>query len=181
MSKKVGIIAAGALALAVPGVAAPEIAWSRATSPDHAFSVETPCSAEEIDRAKGLPPEIGDGITLPQASRVVCEKDGFLLVAGVVEEPALPKDGSSLFDQFTKSAGSDSTLEGKPRVATINGHRAWLNRQQQGDVVAQTGVIEVSRSTVILGVTGGNRSTLKPDAQIAMIDRFYGSIQVAAK
>jgi hypothetical protein len=176
-----GIFAACALALAAPAIGSEEFAWLRTSSPDHAFSIETPCSIEELAKTKALPSELGGGVNLPQDGRVVCLKEGVLLAAGMVMEPALSKGEPSLFDQVTKSADHDPTAEGTPRLATINGHRAWLNRQQKDDVVAQMAVIEVGRSKIILGVTGGNRSTLKPAEQIAMIDRFYSSIQVAAK
>jgi len=173
------------LALAVPSTAGEQLAWLRTASPDGAFSVETPCSAEEVDRGRALPVDIvGRGINLPVSRRVICPSRNIVLVAGVVEEPRLPKNGPSLFDGLLM-AGKDNPKgnKGTPTITTISGHRAWLNRAQEGGEVAQVGYVEIGHARMIFAHCCGapSRAGVSKDEQVAMIDHFFGSIQVDKK
>jgi hypothetical protein len=173
-----------ALASSVPGLALPvATVWLRAASSDHALSAETPCSFEEVEGFRQLPSDFLKGIILPSQSRIVCAKNGLILLAGVSENSEAEARGSAIFDQLMAFAKADKTAEGAPSLVTIDGHRAFLNRQESNGVVAQTGTIELSRRSIIVAVAGGGQPgvSLTVKEQGDAINRFYGSIKVGGQ
>ena len=173
-----------ALALTAGGsaaFAATADVWARSTPPNGAFSVETPCTASEIDALKNLP---GDAMPMkvePDA-RLVCKKGKILFFAGQAAVGALPAGVTSIFDKIADGVTADTGAEGEPRTLTIDGHRALINRDDSEGPMAQTGIIEVDARTIIVLVAGVEQgSDISLVDQGKMIDRFYGSIRVIAK
>lgn len=170
-----------ALALSASTVArAEDASWTRASAPSRLFSVETPCTLLELERFKALPADVIAGSNLPAEMRVACSKDSVVLVAALVEVDAAETGNTTFFDALMDKAKSDTTAEGVPSRTVIDGRRAFLNRQVEGDVVAQTGFVEAGRNRIVLIITG-----MRPDSGLSIteqgqiIDRFCNSIKVS--
>jgi len=164
-------------AIAAPGQTAET--WVRVAAPDGAFSIETPCSAAEIDELKNA--SAPDDTLNPQ-SRIFCKKANLIFVVGEHDEKELPAGTATLFEAVSARAASDKDVEGTPTLTTIDGKRAFLNRQIQGDVVAQTGVIEVGRKSVVMIIAGfPPNSGLSVEEQGVLIDRFCRSLKFGRK
>ena len=157
--------------------------WLRAKSPDDAFSAETPCSSEELERSgRSLDRHHLQEIHVSIQSLVACQKDGFNLMAGVVQAPVGYARQASLFDEMLAHANDDRTAEGTPSLAMIDGHRAYLRRQESNGLIGQTGFVYLSRTKIIFGVAGGQPAGSSGRKELGeTVDRFFGSIRVTAQ
>ncbi|QIG80516.1 hypothetical protein [Stakelama tenebrarum] len=169
---------AACAALALGGAAhATQDAWLPATAADGAFTVDTPCSSEEIAQFSQFP-DLTPGFRLVPESRVVCKKGGFLMVAGIFAPEGYPEDGPALFDLF------EDMLQKVPGATTIrslvvDGRRTIVNREERDGSVAQTQVIEFGHSRAIMIIGGyGEDDGLAVADQHALVDRFFGSVRV---
>lgn len=173
-----------ALALPVQGVAA-QIAdawtWARAEAGNGVYSIETPCAAAELAEAQAMPIEAFANLKFLPDSRIICLKGDTLLVAGVAEAPDAPADAASAFDTLVATLNSDVSGGSKPVLTTLAGRRAMVNREQKGGKVAQVGIIELSRTQLLILIGGTDDASLSVAAQGEMLDRFYASLKVAAK
>ncbi|HEX4694051.1 hypothetical protein [Sphingomonas sp.] len=157
-------------------------AWTLAAAPNGAFVVETPCAQADIISLRRVPDSAIANVTFAPDSRVICRRGKIMLLAGEVDLPAVPAAGRSFFDQFVESIKGDETAEGTPAATTINGHRAFTNRQVANGVVAQTGFVELSRSKIIMLLAGAEENSGMSVAEQGMIvDRFYASVKVVRK
>ncbi|WP_309753355.1 hypothetical protein [Novosphingobium sp.] len=153
--------------------------WERAIAQDNSFSIETPCSGAVIEQLRKAPPELSKGLILPPQSRVMCATSELAFVAGVIEGPV---GKVSIFDELLSEARADPTAEGTPSLTSINGHRAYLNRQTEGNRVVQAGVVEVSANKIVLLIAGTQSdATLSVEDQNAIIDKFYQSLRISVK
>lgn len=170
-----------ALALAAVPQAAQAAEWTRATDPSGRFSAETLCSAEELSAHATSPEDLGS-IAIPAASRLVCLKDGALMVAGVMEEPTLPTGGKSLFDTISDMVTASKGAEGDPKLGTISGRRSLYNRQEKDGTVALTGFVELSPTQIVMVIVGKDpKAAMTVAEQDAIITRFSQSIEVRGK
>ena len=179
-----GLVAlAATLATPSPAMAqVPAGTWSRAASEDATFSVETPCSAEEIALGRLVPVELAKGLAFAPASRVVCAKNGVLLMVGIQTVPAQDVRDAPFFDQFVKMMKDEKEVDGAPILLDFGGRRAIFNREATPTAVAQTGLIELDRAHVVLVVAGGEVSSAETaTAMGGAIDRFFHSIEVSGK
>ena len=172
----------GLLAAAAPVAAQTSGTWTRLTAPDGAFSVETPCTKSESDATVGTPGPGATALVYGSKARIVCIKDALMFVAAEVAEPALPADSPALFDVVVEQMLGDKTAEGAPASTTIDGRRAYVNRQVQGDDTAQTGLVEIDRTRLVLLLSNVQRTGgAGAPQQRAAIDRFYASLRVTSK
>ena len=113
MRGKLGLVAAGALALAVPAAAADN--WVRVSAPDGSFSVETPCSEAELAFGKTAPDNLLKGLPLTVEHRVYCFKSAdFILGAGAFDVPELPWGTATLFDMISTLVANTKDVMGAP-------------------------------------------------------------------
>ncbi|MEZ0243925.1 MAG: hypothetical protein ACAH11_11155 [Sphingomonas sp.] len=178
----IGAALALGLSLAVPtqGVLAGggEV-WTVAAAPNGAFSVETPCDANEVAGMAYIPEDSLPGVSLDKEKRVICFKDKMMFM-GAVMAPGNPPRGTTVFDMLVESlAGTES--KGKPMQTTIGGRRAMVNRAVEDGVVAQTGFVELNPREIIFLFGGGENDRLSVAAQGAAIDRFFASTKVTAQ
>ncbi len=169
------------LAVAVSVGAAAADVWTRASAPNGAFSAETPCSAQEVEKLRQAPENLGS-VQLPVAGRVMCVNQSAGFTAGEVTADDLPATGPGLFDSIVEQARNDTSAGAKPVATTLNGRRAMVNREASGDTMAQTGFIETGRNKMILIIAGfspGNGLTAAEQGQ--QIDHFFHSIEVNGK
>ncbi len=185
MSFKSMILGLGALAslygvaVANDGVAGDD--WSRFQSPDEAFSVKTPCSAEETlafqamtKDASILPVPIG-----PEA-RVMCLQGETLMFAGIVEVPLAELGDTSLFDLITEDIRKEESQLHDAAARTVDGRRAFTNMEARTDYLAQSGFVEVAHNKVLLSVVGGEITEEYPEAsRRLLVERFIASIEFA--
>ncbi len=159
--------------------ATPDWTWLRTEAPNRAFSAETPCTASEIERLRQTPGDLGR-LQVPAGQRIACLTEGVVFLAGIIEASESEVQTGSLFDQILEQAETDPTKQGVATESTIDGRRAWLNRETREEVVAQTGVVEISRTKILLVISGADESAeLSSSEQAAAIDRFYASIKFA--
>jgi hypothetical protein len=169
----------GVAFVATAALAAPQWSWTRTSSLDAAFSVETPCNEAEVAAAGAGPGKVGM-VQFPEQSRVVCFTSGMVMLAGVIEAPPGEVRENALFDLITGMAASDPDKQGQSRSATVDGRRAWFNRDSAGKMLAQTGMIEIDRSRIVLMIVGGEADgELSLEDQTTAIDRFSSSIKLA--
>jgi hypothetical protein len=170
-----------ALATSSGALASDGDAWARAISPNRVFSVETPCGAAEVAKAQQVPDSaLKMGFT--PRSRVLCRKGKLLFVAGEVRDTRLPAGARSLFDLVSSKTRTDPTAEGVPSSTKTDGRRTFVTRQVDADSLAQTGLVEVNATTIIVVVAGIQAESGLSDAdRAATVDRFFKSIKVAGK
>ncbi len=178
--------AALALGLAVVGpwsgtLAQGEANWSVAAAPNGALTVETPCSASEIAALQSAPPDLIPNLELAPQSRVLCVKDPLIFLVGQVNAEDLPAGTTSLFDALVEQVSADRNASGRPTQTTILGRRAIVNREERDGIVAQTGFIEISRTSAVMLIAGARNSSLGVASQRQAIERFYGSISVSGE
>jgi hypothetical protein len=174
-----GLGFAGAAAGATMGI---DGVWTPAHSPNGLFSVETPCSLSEVAALKGMPGSALPGGNSDPDTRVLCKQGDVLFFAGEIDGGSLPPGTSSLFDLISTQAANDKTAEGTPKVTTIDGRRAWINRQEEDGALAQTGFVEVGRTKIILLLAGvQGKVSLSVKQQGDAIDRFYSSVKVTGQ
>lgn len=182
IAKLIGTACGLALTLAAPSgalAAAAELVWGRAVAPNGDFSIETVCTEPEIAASANMPNPLK--LTFVPQSRVVCAKEGLLLMAASWEMAKLPAGGGTLYDVLWAQIESTSEGEARPVQTTINGRRAITNRAKDGDVLAQTGFIEIGPKRLIVLVAGGQGSKLSFDEQGRVIDRFFASTKVMSQ
>ena len=156
--------------------------WAIAPSANGMFSVETPCTEAEVVGFRSLPDEMVPELKFIPGSRVVCRRGQVILVAAEVGDPDYPKTGLSVFDSIVEQAKGDKTAEGTPTITTLNGRRAFVNRQEKDAMLAQTGFVEIDRGRIIMLIAGVQAdSGLSVKDQGALIDRFYSSVKVTGK
>ena len=152
-------------------------AWVRATSLDGYVSAETPCSLQQIASLNRSPPTAVGAFQLAPNARVVCADRNFIAFVGWIEDTA--QSESSAFDQMLRSGPMVDSSGSAIQVISLNGRRAVFNRNVQQGIVAQTSIIEVSHTRLIVAVAGGlPNSELSITAQNALVDHFVNSIQV---
>ena len=153
--------------------------WERAIAQDKSFSIETPCTTGVVEQLRQAPADLLKGVSLPPQSRVACATSQLILVAGAVEGRS---GKTSMFDLAVSDARADPTAEGSPSLTSINGHRAYLIRQTEGNRVAQSGFVELSPNKIVLLMAGARpETTLTVEDQGAIIDKFYQSLRIGAK
>lgn len=177
---RAGLALVGALTAATAAQAALQ-AWHRAAAPDGSFSIETVCTAAEIDTLRGATGQLTDGVQLSPESRVLCQQPDLIQAAGVINLGDVPA-GQSAFDLLAASAKNNPAAGQTQTLTSLDGHRMLLNREVRGKIVAQTGVVEIDSRRLILMISGFQPGTeLSASAQAATIDHFTQSLKVAAK
>ena len=153
--------------------------WGRSEPTSKTYTIETPCTQNEVSVTSIIPLPIGASRLNP-ATQVVCIKEGLVFAAGTTAglEGELP-DGQKAFDLVIEGIqGSGQSLPGGA-YDLIDGRRAIQNREVEGDVVAQTTVIELSDGEVLMMLSGGpfdgSGSELDVDA---LIDRHTNSLEI---
>lgn len=172
------------LALAIPSqgaLATDDDAWVRTAAPNGAISVETPCLEAEIAALRSIPDKAFEGINFVPGSRIICRKGPLLFVAGVAEVKEFPAGASSLFDSFAEGVAKERTADGKPTMTTVAGRRAIVNREEKDGRLAQSGLVEMSPTTVIFLIGGAEDTSLSVAAQGQALDRFYASLKVTGQ
>ncbi|MCW1403360.1 hypothetical protein OKA06_13915 [Novosphingobium sp. MW5] len=171
-----------ALALAAVPQAAQAAEWTRAIAPNGKFSAETICSPSELAALRTAPNTVIPDVMLMPESRLICMKDGALMVAGVLEEPNLPAGSKALFDLVSDQVLADKTAEGDPKLGTLGGHRSLYNRQEKDGTVALTGFVELSPTQIVMVIVGKDpKAAMTVAEQDAIITRFSQSIEVRGK
>ena len=178
-----GAVFVFAVAVAGPwsgALAQREAQWTSAAAPNGHFTVDTPCTAPEIAALRRAPAGLMAGVDLAPEARVLCSKGPWIFVAGEVNVEGVPA-GSSFFDILVQQAAADPTAEGRPTQTTMHGRRAFVNRQEQAGVIAQTGFVEIGRTRIILLVSGSRDSSVGVDVQRQTIDHFFNSISLPSE
>lgn len=166
---------AGALALEVEA-----LEWARAEPVSKAYSIETPCTADEVALASVRPMPIGTARLNP-TTQVVCKKGGLLFASGT--SAGLEGDlaeGQSVFDVVIESVQATGGTLPEGAFDLIDGRRAIQNREGRDGIVAQTTIIEISEREVLMMLAGGpfdgNGAEMDVDA---LIDRHSASLEIA--
>ena len=168
----------GHLSSAASAQPAAEEGWTRVSPPDGSYSVEVPCSADQITN---IPP--------PQARRqegdervtVTCEADGVVFFASRVSVPADVQLPKSLFDLMRDSLIS-SELGSNMSVTdlTVSERRVLRSREANADgLIGQTDIVEVGDRSALLLVVGAASGTTTSNVEHG-VDRFVGSFEVVS-
>ena len=185
MSFRSALLGFASLCLSAPPALADEgegETWSRYTSPDEVFSVEMPCSAEDIQKYKVVPANMSIAVSLDPESRILCLHNEMMLVASIMEVPEDELGGVLLFDLILQGVTAQPDELDNPAALEIDGRRAFKNSETDTDYMAQTGIVEVAPNRVLLSVVGG--PLLEDGARTTMeqtVDRFLTSIELAAQ
>lgn len=167
------LLAASALSAAL------QLDWTRAEALDLSFSIETPCSLEEIEALRSAPLQLG-GLKTSRDSRVLCTK-GEMVFFAIVSEAVTPPGSPTLFDMVAERTAKTPD---KPGASTgkLGDRRALINREAKDGDIAQTAVVDLgSQGVMILNVGVLDGSPLSDAEKAEVIDRFTNSLKVAAK
>ena len=102
-----------------------------------------------------------------------------MTVATVLE---IGQTDKSAFDLLLAEIEKDVSGGPKPKLVTIDGRRAVLNREEDKGYTAQNGLIDLGGGKVIIllvGIEPGSKAG--PMERAEMIDRFTYSIKVAGQ
>lgn len=169
---------AAVAALASPAGAQEAAPWTRFSAPSALFSVEVPCAAEEVARVAQLPADVGVGTPFDPANRVMCLADDWLYMAGALTEPAAKTGERPVFDTIREAVLANKTAAGVQRDVTIDGRRAFINRELKDGMLADAGFVEVDKATIIL-ISSGGKVRQDVDAAAAL-ERFAQSLRITA-
>ncbi|WP_285709714.1 hypothetical protein [Erythrobacter oryzae] len=169
---------AAVAALAFPASAQEAAPWTRFSAPSAKFSVEVPCTAEEIARIAQLPGDVGIGMSVDSANRVMCLADDWIYMAGALTDPSAKTGGRAVFDLIREFVLASKDAAGVQRDVIIDGRRAFINRELKDGVLADAGVVEVDKATVIL-ISSGGKVRQDVDAE-ATLERFVQSLRITA-
>ena len=165
------------LALLASGTAALAEApaeWHRSSSPNGVFSVETPCTPDEVAALKDYvpdhPPAPVAAIYADTQTRVVCIKDDSSFLVSTLLRPRLATESGSLFDFFVQQLSRQPGAP-EPKVTKLSGRRATVNRQVSGELVGESGIVEVNAERVIL------YNLVSPVSQKEALRNFRQSIE----
>ena len=168
---------AACAALTLAGAAnAGQEGWAPATSGTGAFTIDTPCTAEEIAAFDQMP-SVTDGVSFAPNSRILCKKGELLLVAGIFEPTDYPESAPALFDAFQEMIEHEES-GGSIRAFDFQGRRALVNREESDGQVAQTQLIELDHSRLILILGGFDDAGADSAARHAMVDRIFDSVRI---
>ena len=169
---------AAVAALASPASAQEAAAWARFSAPRALFLVEVPCSAEEVARVAQLPGDVGVGTSFEPANRVMCLAGDWLYMAAVLTDASVAAGDTRMFDLIRNAVLAQNAATSVPRDLTIDGRRAFINREIKDGIVADAGFVEVNKTTIILISSGG---TARQDVDAnAALDRFAQSLRITA-
>lgn len=148
--------------------------WARSTPVDQSYSIETPCPSGEGVTAP--PMKIG-GTFADTGTTVVCVEGKMLFSSGVLSAPVDELGGEKLFD-LIEAGLAEMSVPGTVDLTrtTISGKRVLISREASNDSIAQTGVIELSDSALLMLVAGGNG-----EGVAALIDRHANSLKVVSQ
>lgn len=170
------------LALWLGGPAAAQqneaLSWERIVAPNAVFAADVPCDQETLEEIFDLPMDI-QGMNFEPENRIFCVDDGLVFAAGLLVVPQEHLGGGTLFDLIL-SALEEKISEGVAldRVE-MNGRRALVSRQVEGETTAQSGMIEVAENQLLMLLAGGPFGGEFPPAEVpALIDRYFSSIEV---
>lgn len=171
----------GCVALSCTTAAQAELlTWSRASTPDGIFSVETTCDSNEIEAFREIPDKLANGLTFKRQSRVLCLQDKLMFVAGVVKIRGASKDKTAfeiLLGELSKGAEADQQL-----VSQIDGHNALVSREAANGVTAQSTYVELDAERLILLIAGYEPGTRAGQSeQKHVVDRFTRSLRITNK
>lgn len=173
-------------AAAIVGVAAPALAqdsgageWARSTAASKRYSIETPCTAEAVERDSAYPLVVGSQV-LDESTNVSCKIGEAVFSSGIVSVSEDEIGDDNVFD-VTIGLLEQQVLRPEVEVSMveIDGRRALLSREQRGDEVAQTSIVEISNREMLMIISGGKPVGTRDTA--AMIDRHVNSLKVASK
>ncbi len=168
---------AACAALTLSGAAnAGQDGWAPATSGTGTFTIDTPCTAEEIAAFDKMP-SVTEGVTFAPNSRILCQKGALLLVAGIFERADYPESAPALFDAFQEMIEHDES-GGSIRAFDFQGRRALVNREEGDGEIAQTQLIELDHSRLILIIGGVGDPGADSGALHAMVDRIFDSVRI---
>ncbi len=156
--------------------------WVRARPFSGTFSVETPCTAQEIETLRRSPPNFA-AMKMTAERQVVCIKPGMIMAAGEVIATNASATGQSAFDAMVGLTGRDPAPSGTEMILTIvNGRRAMMVREVSGQKIVQIGFIETGHDRIITVITGFQPENTNPlEEKFKQIDRFVQSIELAGK
>jgi hypothetical protein len=155
----------------------PSARWSRAMPADQSFSVEVPCSTEQVTH---IPPGQVRRREGDEQVSVTCEAGGAIFFASRVVVPVdrpLPRPLFDLMRDSISAAGVGSSMS----IAdfSASGRRAFSGRQTSDAlVVGQTSLIELTDHSCLLLITGAGGSSPSRDME-QHIDRFIASVEVS--
>ena len=151
--------------------------WTRAAAKSGQFSIETPCSAAEIE---ALIARRGGPVAPASDGRVMCLHRGVMFTA-IVRTAPLPEgyDGPGAFDMMLAMGKSEIEASETIAVDEIDGRRSISNEELDEGRLARTVVIELSPNSLLMLVSGG---PFEPGYEVEeispMLDRFVNSLEI---
>jgi hypothetical protein len=174
-------VAMALIGVATPALAQSEVAaeWARSTPASQQYSIETPCSIADVQRDSAEPLQVGDQ-TLDEGSNVSCAIGETVFASGIVSVSEDEIGDENVYDVTIALLGEQTLPAGvNVTFVELDGHRALLSREQRGDEVAQTGIVELSNREMLMIISGGK--PIDGMDMNAMIDRHVSSLKVTSK
>lgn len=162
--------------------AAPAWTWLRAESGNGAYSVEVPCTNEEVALHTAMLTRSNARVPVAEreeraAATVACRRGGAVFSVQLVTPRDL-QPSEPAYDQIVNQVRASLPIAGLDvNEAMHDGRRMLTSRQQSGGTIGKTGIIEVSDRSYLLLVAGSGNGEPVTDEQI---DRFFHSVEVAS-
>lgn len=166
-----------AVALGTSAIAEDETGdWVRSQPVDATYSIETPCSAERVALLSQEPLNI-NGRAADTDTNVTCIDGLTAYSSGVLSVPASALGELKMFDLVMQGLKGRDTSNLELNETELSGRRAITSREARGGAVAQTTVVELSNSKLLMVVSGGETEDIAETG--LMIDKHIASLKVA--